>query len=166
MTHPREDLTALLDGALSPARAAEVEEHVADCPACREELSRLRGAVAALRALAPAPELPPAFAARLEARLRTERERRRGIRALLDTFAPAPPRGRLLAWAGGAAALVLAVGLPAGLWFRARADTRAMIAELDLLQDWEAASAVAVDSPEDALVVAQLDELLRGEATP
>ncbi len=77
--HPGEDLTALLDGALAPDRAAEVQEHLARCPACREESARLRAGVAALSALPPAPDLPAFFATRLEARLREERERRRGL---------------------------------------------------------------------------------------
>ena len=161
MKHPREDLTALLDGALSAFRATEVREHLARCPSCREEAERLRGAVAALAALPPAPELPPFFATRLEARLREEGARRPGLGAARRwaRLGVAIPHPRLLAFAGGVAALALAVGIPVHSWL----DTRAMVRDLDLLQDYETASTLGVDSPEDALIVAQLDRLEPGE---
>jgi anti-sigma factor RsiW len=168
--HPREDLTALLDGALAPARAAEVEAHLGACPACQAEAERLRGALAALGALPPAPALPHFFATRLEARLQEERAKPRSLGGLGSLFARLgallPARPRALAWAGGAAAALLVLGVPLGAWLHARADTRAMMLELDLLQDWDTASAVEVDSPEDVQIVARLDELERGEAVP
>ncbi len=37
--HPRQDLTALLDGALPPDRAADVRDHLDRCAACRAEHS-------------------------------------------------------------------------------------------------------------------------------
>ena len=37
-----EDLTAYHQGELSPARAAEVELHLASCEACRDALSGVR----------------------------------------------------------------------------------------------------------------------------
>lgn len=162
--HPREDLTAFLDGALDAGRAAEVREHLASCPSCREEEARLRGAVATLAALPPAPALPPFFTAGLEARLREERGRRSGpVRWLVDLVAALPhPR---LALAGAAAAVAVTVG--AGLLVRAGHERELAIARnLDLLQDYEAASAVGVDTPEDALIVAQLDQLQAEEGKP
>jgi anti-sigma factor ChrR (cupin superfamily) len=42
-----EQLSELALGALSPARAAALDAHVAGCPACREELAALRPLVAA-----------------------------------------------------------------------------------------------------------------------
>lgn len=158
MKHVREDLTALLDGALAPARADEVRAHLARCPACREEEARLRGAVAALSALPPPPELPPFFTARLEARLREERARPRGLARWLAGL----PHPRLLL-AGTAAAVAVAVAAPP---LRGWLDTRDMVKDLDLLQDYETASAVGVDTPEDALIVAQLDALEREERRP
>lgn len=166
MSHPRDDLTALLDGALPPARAAAVEAHLAGCPECRAEVERQRGALAALAALPSAPALPPFFSARLEARLREERARPRGLRAVLAAIGARAGRRRAIAWAGAAAALAVIAGLPAGLWLRDRAEMRAMVEELELLQDFEAASAVAVDTPEDLMIVARLEELERGEALP
>jgi anti-sigma factor RsiW len=149
MTHPREDLTALLDGALAPERATAVEAHLDACPSCRAEVERLRAGLAALAALPPAPEPPPFFAARLEARLREERARPRGLARWL-------PRPRVLAWSGAAAAAALAV---AAIPVRSYLETRAMVRNLELLEDWDTASAVGVDSPEDAEIVAQLDQL-------
>jgi len=161
MNHPREDLTALLDGALPASRVSEVREHLARCPSCREEAEGLRAAMATLAALPPAPELPPFFATRLEARLREERAGRPALStaSLLSRLGTAIPYPRLFALAAGAAALSLAVGIPVRSWL----DTRAMVRDLDLLQDYETASALGVDSPEDALIVAQLDRLEPGE---
>ena len=161
MNHPREDLTALLDGALPAPRATLVREHLVRCPSCREEAERLRTAVAVLALLPPAPELPPFFATRLEARLREERAERPapGAASLLFRLGAGIPHPRLFALAGGMAAFALAVGIPVRSWL----DTRAMVRDLDLLQDYETASALGVDSPEDALIVAQLDRLEPGE---
>jgi anti-sigma factor RsiW len=151
--HPLEELTAFVDGALAPERTAEVEDHLAGCSTCREQVTRLRGAVAVLAALPPAPDLPPFLGVRLEARLREERVRPAGVRRWLA----AVPRVRLLAAAGGLAAAALAGGIALHQWL----DTRRMVEDLDLLQDYETASAVGVDTPEDALIVAQLDQLER-----
>lgn len=164
MNHPRTDLTAYLDGALPPAQADEVRAHLAACPACHEEEARLRSAVALLSSLPPAPALPPFFATRLEARLREERERAAGGRLsrwLAALGGPRPQR-RALALAGGLAALLLVAGVPLRSWL----DTRAMVRDLDLLQDYQAARALGVDSAEDVLIVAQLDELERAEGRP
>jgi anti-sigma factor RsiW len=162
--HPREDLTALVDGALAPARAAEVREHLTRCRECRGEEARLRGAVAALASLPPAPDLPPFFATRLEARLREERVRPRGPRVLrwLADLAAGVPHPRLVTAVAGAAAAAVVGGFLLRGWL----DTRNMVKDLDLLQDYETASAVGVDTPEDALIVAQLDRLEPAEGHP
>lgn len=162
--HPLEDLTAFLDGALAPDAAARVREHLAGCAACRAQEAHLRGAVAALSALPPAPELPAFFGARLEARLREERSRSRtpGPVRWLGGLAAAIPHPRLVAVAGGVAAAALVAGVLVSSW----RDTRAMVKDLDLLQDYETASALGVDTPEDALIVAQLDQLEPEEGKP
>jgi len=60
-----EELASLMDGELSPAGAAEVERHVADCAACRRKLSQLRQTASLVKSLAEV--APPAdLRARLE----------------------------------------------------------------------------------------------------
>ncbi len=64
-----EFLTALLDSELTPELRSAVEVHLADCPACREELQSLAlvGSTASgLTDLEPSPELWQRIAARLE----------------------------------------------------------------------------------------------------
>jgi anti-sigma factor RsiW len=159
VTHPTADLTALLDGALPPERADEVRRHLAECPACAAEERRLRGALSLLGALPPAPEPSPFFATRLEARLREEREGRRGLlaRLLAARWKLAVPSAAL-----AAAAVAAIVTLR-----HDRLRERSMAEHLALLEDYEAVASLGdVDSAEDALVVAQLDELVRGEGRP
>lgn len=159
MTHPREDLTALLDGALAPARRAEVEAHLAGCAACRAERDALAGALAALGALPPPPAPSPWFGARLEARLAEAAPARVGVLA------------RLLAWrwrlAVPAAGLAAAAAVALLVVRHQRAEELALAADLELLQDWEAVASLGdVESAEDAAVVASLDALERRGVTP
>ncbi len=65
-------LSPYLDGELPAAETSRLETHLPACAACREELSRLRGLSAALRAL-PERALPAGFRERLQRR-RTEAE--------------------------------------------------------------------------------------------
>jgi len=129
VTHPVEELTALLDGALPGARRTEVEAHLAGCPACRAERNRLAGATALLAAL-PAPPVPsPRFATRLAARLARE---------------PAP--------AAAAAVALLTVR-------HQRAEELALAGQLDLLEEYEVVASLGdVETEEDAAVVASLDQ--------
>lgn len=164
MNHPSADLTAYLDGALSLERAEEVRAHLASCLACREEQARLKSTLAVLASLPPAPEPPPFFANRLEYRIRAEQEQARvgWWPRLQDGLAHAFPRRRVLAVAGGLAAVLVAGVIPVRSWL----DTRAMVKDLDLLQDYETARAVGVDSLDDVQIVAQLDELEHTEVRP
>jgi anti-sigma factor RsiW len=70
-----ERLSAYYDGEMSDAQRAEMEAHVAACPACAAELSRLERLSGLLRTAGAAP-VPPLTAARL----------RRGVQGL--TAAP------------------------------------------------------------------------------
>lgn len=164
MTHPQDDLTALLDGALAPARRAEVEAHLAGCAACRAERDRLAAALSALGALPPPPEPSPWFAARLAARLADETVPRAGMPL-------AGVLGRLLAWrwrlAVPAAGLAAAAAVALLVVRHQRDQELALAGQLELLQDLEAVASVGdVETPEDAAVVASLDALDRPEVRP
>ena len=69
-----EDLSALLDGELEPARETEVRAHAAGCARCAERLARLARVDEALRSL-PDAETPADLAERLRVRLDEERRR-------------------------------------------------------------------------------------------
>ena len=111
------DLDTLADlhaGALEDARAARVREHVADCPQCAAALAALDAVQGRLRSL-PAPAMPTAVAARLDATLADLRSDRSASAA-----APVPDqedelalararRGRRLSRAIGAAAAAVVV---------------------------------------------------------
>lgn len=65
MEHVRDDLSAYLDGALTPARRATVEGHLGGCAGCRAALGELRTTaklISALPAPAPSRRLVPALA--------------------------------------------------------------------------------------------------------
>ena len=51
-------LSAYLDGELDPARRRQVEEHLATCAICAEELARLQAGDAVLAGLRPTPMAP------------------------------------------------------------------------------------------------------------
>jgi anti-sigma factor RsiW len=55
--HPfgEEELSAHVDGRLSPAESARLERHLASCEACRRRLAELRAVVEGLHALPPVP---------------------------------------------------------------------------------------------------------------
>ena len=154
MRHPTEDLTALADGALPPARAEEVRNHLAGCEVCCAEHVCIVAAVSALSALPPAPGPSPWFATRLTARLEEEARRPRGLARLLAAFAP---RWRI-AVPAALAVVAASIGLVA---MRAKnASEREVAAHLELLEDYEVvASLDLVESAEDAALVAHLDEL-------
>ncbi|MDR7522346.1 MAG: DUF4349 domain-containing protein [Armatimonadota bacterium] len=70
MTHDdvRPRLSALIDGALDPREAAEVQAHLEACAACRADLAQLQATVAMLREVEPV-QAPEGFAATVRARL-------------------------------------------------------------------------------------------------
>jgi anti-sigma factor RsiW len=163
--HPVEDLTALVDGALPPARAKEIERHLEACATCRAERDRLAAAASAFRALPPAPEPSPLFAARLAARLAREERPRGSWAARLSAWVnPSSFRWKL---AAPAAAVALAGGVVFAAVRIQRAEETAVAENLDLLLDYEAVSSLGdVASAEDAEVVAMLDEIEPREGTP
>ena len=105
----RRAIHALLDGELSPGRAARLEEHVAQCAACAQLREDLCGWETVLRQAEP--DLPPdsEFAA-LAQRIST------AVRQLPQpaSLQPRPAWRPSWAVAGGMAALSLALGLTLG----------------------------------------------------
>ncbi len=157
MKHVESDLTAYLDGALEPVRRAEVEAHLTGCPACRNERDRLAAVLQIVSKLPAPPDPSPGFARAFWARLDAEPPRRRGLFALLRSgrWAVVTP----LAGAVAAAAVVLVVR--EGQLRR----EREIAAHLDLFENYELVASIgAVQTAEDADLVAHLDEI--GEGRP
>jgi len=131
----RENLAAHLDGEIEGASRRAVDEHLAACPACAEEL-RASEATWRLLDLIEAPPAPAGFDARLRARIGDA------------------PRGRLLRMplpaAAAAAAILAAVGL---LALRAREGGEP-----------PAADAPPVPVLEDLALLESLEVLQAGEA--
>ncbi|MFN3761740.1 MAG: anti-sigma factor family protein [Anaerolineae bacterium] len=80
--HVEWELLAYLDGELSPQERAQVEEHLAQCGHCQDELARLKALRAGLgttlhAALDPV-RMPAAADVRIRQRLRQQIERRAG----------------------------------------------------------------------------------------
>lgn len=152
MRHPIADLTALVDGALAPARAEEVEHHLASCETCRTEKERLLAALHVLARLPPSPEPSPFFLARLEARLRDEPLPEQGgiLSRLAARWRIAVPVGAL---AAVAAAALLVVRVRA-------AHEQEFARNLPLFEDYEVvANLDTLNSPEDAVIAANLDAI-------
>ena len=77
MIHPVEnELHDWIDGLLAPARAAEVESHVAECDACAADVAAFRALLAELgalpKAVEPARDLRPGIAAAIDGAGATE----------------------------------------------------------------------------------------------
>jgi anti-sigma factor RsiW len=110
-----EQLSALLDGALSPAEERALRDEIARDPALAARLDELARVDAALRAI-PARPVPADLRARLQARLDAEASARPQLAAIRGG-APRRPRISRRAWGAGfaaaaAAALAVVIGLP------------------------------------------------------
>jgi anti-sigma-K factor RskA len=77
-------------GAMTPRERSEFEEHLATCPACREDVDELRPAAEALPMASP-PVLPPPA---LKDRIMAEVEREAQLLASAGPVADRPPRER------------------------------------------------------------------------
>ncbi len=97
-----EQVTGLLDGALSASDAAELGAHLEVCKSCRLQAEAERALRERLRRL-PAPELPAGFETRLRARLH---QRRPGPARLAWATLPLAAALLVAVWARGLAPLV------------------------------------------------------------
>ena len=68
-------ISAQLDGALSPEEEAQLEKHLASCPACRRVRAELEGVHALL--LGAAAPTPPQFSDRILSGLAAQEQRKR-----------------------------------------------------------------------------------------
>ncbi|MHC5038930.1 MAG: anti-sigma factor family protein [Planctomycetota bacterium] len=84
----RENLSAWLDGELTPSESAPVEGHLQDCPACQERVKELR-ALWNLLGADTDQEPTPEFPARVHRRIREGRTASLRRRALFSTAAAA-----------------------------------------------------------------------------
>lgn len=76
-------------GVLNGEERAGALEHLAGCPDCRRQVDRLSAVADELLLLAPNREVPIGFESRTLERIRPERPRRRGRRALVPALAAA-----------------------------------------------------------------------------
>jgi len=106
----RNELSAYIDGELTPDEAERVRSHLAQCPACREEEEALRRVAAAVGEL-PSLAAPPGLRQATLERVRAERPRRTARRL------------RLL-WPAAAAILIaLALTMYSSLGRRSRSES-------------------------------------------
>ena len=100
-------ISASLDGALSPAEAAELEAHLALCPSCRA-LARDLGAVHAAMASLPDAPPPPGLTDRIMTAVQA------------DNVTPLPVRKRPSPWKRWAASAAVLALVLTGAWYAAR----------------------------------------------
>jgi anti-sigma factor RsiW len=150
-----EELSALLDGELGPARQAELRELLARSPEVAARLDALRRVDAALRGI-PEREVPGDLLARVHLQ---------GERTPASEVGGRGPRRRRrwLAPAGGLAAASTAAAL--ALWLAPGAG-REVPEEIDLAQlsDEEIALVIDLDTLEDLELIENLDLLEQLEA--
>jgi predicted anti-sigma-YlaC factor YlaD len=122
----RELMSARIDGELTAAESLRLEEHLASCEACREELAALERAWGGLDALGEI-SVPEGLTDRVVARVLAAR---RGM-------PPARRRVRVLYPLAAAAAVILALFVGSVLMNGGGVDrkTRQIVANIDLLQN-------------------------------
>ncbi|MGO8971376.1 MAG: anti-sigma factor family protein [Myxococcaceae bacterium] len=150
------ELTAYVDGELSPKEVAAMRAHLLGCATCRSTEALLRNTLVTLEALSPfepsvglrrsvlrrLDELPASFGER--------------VRALLRPAVVLPSAAALLS-AGVVAALLASPGVRRGLPTELQ-DNRALDVAMnyEVLRDYQV---LGLESPDDVEVVAQLDQL-------
>lgn len=110
------DVAAYALGALEPGEAQALEEHLASCAACRDELASLQGVADALPLAAPPLAVPRGLKRRVMSTVREEARRapagERGAQRRLRSARPAAFAGALAVVAAGAIAVLLATSGP------------------------------------------------------
>jgi anti-sigma factor RsiW len=160
-----EDLVAWRDGALPPGRSAELAAHVGTCPACAADAAKLERAVAALASLPELPAPGPHLRVRVLAAVAPPAP---SLLARLGTWLRAAARPAVLVPAL-AAAVALVVWAPPGAAPPPATDDVSSALEAEgepmqveaalVLDELEQFETLELESPEDAEVVAMLDEL-------
>ncbi len=165
MTHlTRDQLSALVDGALQGRARADAERHLESCASCRDTLAELAATDVALRMALehdPGEAYFAAFPERVARRLGEER-RGRGVPLAGWRAWFTPPR---MAWAASAAALAVAAGV---VFMQGREGSRPM-ERSDLAtraQQQEAAPAPAAESGPARDAAPPMATMAAPEATP
>jgi anti-sigma factor RsiW len=107
MNCSEELLEGYLDEELDAARRADVEQHLAGCPACSETYARLRRQKDAIKGAAPYHEAPPGLRESIRGGLRRDA----GIGRLRVQEFPSPVRQTPWRWLAIAASLLLALSV-------------------------------------------------------
>jgi anti-sigma factor RsiW len=170
-----EDLSALLDGELSAARAAELRAHRDVCPRCTAQFEALRRADERVRSAlrAPVPEEDVRLA-RIEAQLRARLAQEAAVRAQptrpLHAQAPRRRRTRWIVAAGMGLAAAAALGLT--LLFQARTPVAPVplppppVAQTPAPQEGPPAATPAPEAVAELPVVKPAPARLHAPATP
>ena len=127
-------VSAYHDGELPPVRARQLEDHIRQCDACREELARLE-ALTEWLSMAPAPEIPAGALGRLRHTVLPGRDR-----AALRT-------ARTLT----AAAAAVLIACSVQLWRQGRA------APVRPVPVWESAAVMAAPLETESVTVSEED---------
>lgn len=111
MTHVTDDLELFALGALPPAEAARVSEHLAACATCRLESAELTNVVGALPDAVTPREVPPALRDRILTSARAEIRRARTPQPVLAQILRFRPSRFALAGLAAAVLILVAVDL-------------------------------------------------------
>jgi anti-sigma-K factor RskA len=154
-----DNVGAYLLGALPPDEAEAFEAHLRDCPECRQDVEELRVAADALPVSVAPVAPPPALKQRIMAVVESEAELLEAAGRRADVPEPAPAKRRWgwrlrPAFAAVAAAVLLALGVVAGLLLPGGNGERTVVASstaqgahVELEISGDGATLVARDMP-------------------
>jgi anti-sigma factor RsiW len=134
--HLGDDVVELVLGTVDGDRRARMAAHVLRCAACRHEYDELAATVEDLLPAVPSAQPPLGFDERVLARMAATR-----------SPAPARPSRRRWAWVAVAAAALVALLIPLGIWVASRDDGASStgdVATLRLSRDGTAVGSVTL----------------------